>query len=204
MVPLAPARTSALAVLLFAVTASAQTLNGPALVQALQHGGYNIVMRHASSPMKAPDKLEAEPDNPNGLRQLDEKGKASAAKMGDALRALKIPIGEVLSSPTYRALETAHFAKLPEPRLAPELGETIDTMQPTSQEQTNWLRQRVTQFPSGTNTLLITQSPNLVGAFPQQAKGIAEGEALIFGPDGKGGATLVARVKIDDWAKLKP
>jgi hypothetical protein len=31
------------------------------------------------------------------------------------------------------------------------------------------------------------------------ATGVADSEALIFGPDGKGGATLVARVKIDAW-----
>ena len=36
----------------------------------------------------------------------------------------------------------------------------------------------------------------------QLANGAADGEALIVGPDGKGGASLVARVKIDDWPAL--
>jgi hypothetical protein len=35
------------------------------------------------------------------------------------------------------------------------------------------------------------------------ASGLADGEALIFGPDGKGGATLVARVKIEEWPGLQ-
>jgi hypothetical protein len=34
------------------------------------------------------------------------------------------------------------------------------------------------------------------------AADVAEGEALIFGSDGKGGSALVARVKIDDWPTL--
>jgi len=38
--------------------------------------------------------------------------------------------------------------------------------------------------------------------FPAAAMGLADGEALIFGPDGKGGAVVVARLKIEEWAKL--
>lgn len=193
-------------VLLFSVVnmASAQTLSGPALIQALQHGGYVIVMRHASSPMQPPAKEQADPENTNDERQLDDRGKTDATQFGAALRRLKIPIGEVLSSPTYRALETVRLAKLPQPQAATELGENGKSMQATSSAQAEWLRHRVTEFPKGTNTLLVTHYPNLTAAFPQQGAGVTDGEALIFGPDGKGGATLVARVKIEDWPKLNP
>jgi hypothetical protein len=34
------------------------------------------------------------------------------------------------------------------------------------------------------------------------AAGVEDGEALIFGSDGKGGTTLVARIKIDEWPKM--
>ena len=185
-------------------TASAQTLTGAALVQALQHGGYVIVMRHASSPMQPPPKEQANPDNTNDERQLDERGRKDATGFGDALRELKIPIGEVLSSPTYRAVETIRLARLPQPQPVPELGENGRGMQGSSAAQAEWLRHRVTQFPKGTNTLLVTHFPNLTAAFPQEAAGVSDGEALIFGPDGKGGAALVARVKIEDWPSLHP
>jgi len=33
--------------------------------------------------------------------------------MGDTFRRLRIPVGQVLSSPTYRALETARLAQNP-------------------------------------------------------------------------------------------
>ena len=50
-----------------------------------------------------PDKASANPDNFKLERQLDEAGRWSAIAMGAASRDLKIPIGEVFSSPTYRA-----------------------------------------------------------------------------------------------------
>jgi hypothetical protein len=49
----------------------------------------------------------------------------------------------------------------------------------------------------------VTHLPNIAAAFPALATGVTEGEALVFGPDGKGGATLVARVKIEEWPRLK-
>jgi phosphohistidine phosphatase SixA len=189
-------------VLAFSSTACAQSLSGVKLVAALQRGGYVIVMRHASSPMQPPDKNAADSGNSKDERQLDDRGKADATEMGDALRRLKIPIGEVLSSPTYRALETTQYAKLPRPRTVPELGENGASMQGVTKAQTDWLRRRVNQLPKGTNTVLVTHYPNLKAAFPQESANLGDGEALVFGSDGKGGATLVARVKIEDWAKL--
>ncbi|MEO8100444.1 MAG: histidine phosphatase family protein [Acidobacteriota bacterium] len=176
----------------------AQTLAGDALVKALQQGGYVILMRHAASPRTAPDKAAANPDNTKLERQLDAEGRESATALGKALRALKIPLGEVVSSPTYRALETVKYAQFPKAVEAPELGDNGQSMQGGTAAQAEWLKKRVTQMPKGTNTVLITHSPNLTGAFPQLAVGVADGEAMIFGP----GTTLVARVKIDEWQKL--
>jgi len=185
-----------------AMAAHAQALQGAALVQALRHGGYVIAMRHANSPMVPPAKDEVNADNLKGERQLDAEGRASAVAMGKALRELKIPIGEVLSSPTYRALETVKYARLGTAKTTPELGEDASGMQGGSEAQAQWLRDRIKKLPSGTNTFLITHSGNIKSAFPQVAADVAEGEALIFGSDGKGGSALVARVKIDDWPTL--
>lgn len=182
--------------------ASGQTLQGEALVKALRQGGYVIVMRHARSPLEVPDKQTANPDNTKPERQLDAEGQATATAMGKALRDLKIPIGEVLSSPTYRALETVKYAQLGSARTYLELGDNDQSMQGGTQAQAEWLREKVKQFPKGTNTILVTHAPNLTGAFPEAARGVEDGEALIFGPDGKGGAALVARVKIGEWAKM--
>jgi phosphohistidine phosphatase SixA len=197
----------AAAILLLAGTAHAQDLRGEALVKSLQKGGYVIVMRHASSPREAPDKQSANPDNTKPERQLDEAGRKTAIAMGQAIRDLKIPIGSVLSSPTYRALETVRLAQFGVPQTFPELGDNGQSMQGGTPAQAAWLQQQVTHFPAGTNTILVTHFPNITAAFPQWSSGLADGEALIIGPDGKGpddkdGARLVTRIKIEEWPLL--
>ncbi len=189
-------------VLAIAGFAPAQQLQGEALVRALQKGGYVILMRHASSPREAPDKQRANADNVRAERQLDEEGRMTAVAMGKALHDLKIPIGEVLSSPTYRALETVRYAELGTAKTFDELGDGGQSMQSSSEAQTAWLKTRAAQFPSGTNTVIVTHFPNITRAFPDWSKGVADGEALILASDGKGAANLVARVKIEDWPKM--
>jgi phosphohistidine phosphatase SixA len=190
--------------LLAASAASAQTLSGAGLVSALRNGGYVIVMRHARSPNDLPDKRTAQADNVNLERQLDEEGRAAATAMGKALRDLKIPIAEVLTSPTYRARETARLAGWTQATIAPELGDNGQGMQQVAPDaQTAWLLARASQKPAaGANAILVTHLPVLTRAFPQASAGLADGEALIVAPDGKGGATVAARVTIAAWPHL--
>jgi phosphohistidine phosphatase SixA len=187
-----------------AASASAEQLEGDALVAALREGGYVIVMRHPSSPFTKPDKATANPDNTQLERQLDEKGRDTARAMGEAIRTLHIPIGDVLSSPTYRALEAVRLAAFGKPRTFPELAEGVQSMkQNADATRSAWLRMKAAAAPrKGTDTLIVTHTPNLTGAFASDAKDMAAGEALIFHPDGKGGTSVVARIKIEEWPKL--
>jgi len=187
-----------------AFAAGAPLFSGKQLVAALQRGGYVILMRHASSPGSPPDPAQADVENIKHERQLDAGGRASAQAMGEAIRRLRIPVGEVLSSPAYRALETARLAQLPSPQTFEELGETGKSMgRDQAGTRGAWIRSRVSRGPKpGTNTVIITHYPNITDAFADQATDLAEGEALIFRPDGRGSASLVGRVKIDDWPKL--
>jgi len=185
------------ATLLLAGTVFGQQLQGDALVKALQQGGYVIVMRHASSPREVPDKQTANPDNVKPERQLDQEGRSTATAMGKALRDLKIPIGAVFTSPTYPALETIRYARFDNPKPVPALGDNSQSMQGGTEEQAAWLKKMVTEYPNGTNTLLVTHSPNISLAFPEAAMNIAEGEALVFGPAG-----VLARIKIEEWKRL--
>jgi hypothetical protein len=184
-------------------TAQAETLSGAALVTTLRHGGCVILMRHASSPPAPPTAASAEPTNTKLERQLDEAGRSSALAMGAALKTLTIPIGEVWSSPTYRAQETVRLANLPDPAVAAELGDGEQSMQAITNGQTVWLQAKVAERPrAGTNTIFVTQFPNIVGAFGQNASGLAEGEALILRPTGTGENEIMGRVKIQEWPSL--
>jgi len=189
----------------FAVSAPIRgdSLEGPALISSLRQGGYVIVMRHPSSPSTIPDKAQADPRNTKLERQLDDEGRKTAQEMGEAFRKLHIPVGDVLSSPTFRATESVRLAKFGEPKTLAQLDDGGQSMQSNADnERSTWLRKKVTESPrSGTNTVIVTHTPNLTGAFGQDAAGVAAGEALIFHPTGNK-ADLVARLKIEEWPKL--
>jgi phosphohistidine phosphatase SixA len=185
-------------------SAHSEPLAGKELSAALRSGGYVILMRHASSPRNLPDAAQADVENINHERQLDEEGRASARAMGEALRRAHIPIGDVWSSPTYRALQTIKLARLGSPTTFEELGDGGQSMRADKTgARANWLKAKSSAPPGPhENTLIVTHFPNISEAYPQDAVGLADGEALILHPDGHGGATIVARVKIDEWATM--
>jgi phosphohistidine phosphatase SixA len=204
--PTVNAGTLALAIVVVALASGhvgAQTLAGSELVAALRKGGYVIVVRHARSPREAPDERTANADNATRERQLDEGGRADAMAMGKAMRELRIPIGTVLTSPTYRARETVRLAQWEKAVVVPELGDRGQSMQGVTEVEGAWLRNRVTQFPTGTNTIIVTHLPNITRAFPQDAQGIEDGDALVFGRNSQSASAVVGRIKISEWPSLK-
>ena len=196
--------TALCAALLLGLVQVASAADQSALLASLRHGGYVILMRHASSPRTPPDKGSANPDNTVPERQLDEAGRHSAKAMGEAFRTLMIPIGVVLCSPTYRARETLRWAGLAPTRIDAELGDGGQSMAGITALQAAWLRQQVSEFPEGSNTLIVTHYPNIAAAFASEAAGLEDGEALIIGPDGHGGTVVHARIRIEEWPRLGP
>ena len=185
-------------------TAPREPLPEATLIRTLRQGGCVLLMRHASSPAALPGK-DAEPDNPAHERQLDATGRSTARAMGEALRALRIPVGRVLSSPTYRTRETVRLAALGTPEIAAQLDAAAADMAHADEDaaRAKWLRDQVTAAPlAGANTVIVTHSTNILGAFREQAADPHEGEAFVFRPDGAGGAALIARVRIEDWPRL--
>jgi phosphohistidine phosphatase SixA len=171
------------------LAAWAQSLSGAALLEALQGGGYVLVMRHGSSPRTPPDAKTADPENVQHERQLDEVGRSTVRAMGAALQRLHIGVGQVYSSPTYRALQTAQLAQ----------GMQADT----GGARGAWLRAKAAQSPTaGRNSLIVTHFPNITEAFGPSAAGLADGETLVLRPDGHGGVSVVARVRIEEWPHL--
>lgn len=185
---------------LLALPAHPAELAGPDLLAALRQGGMVLVMRHALSPREAPATPSA--DNVAGERELDENGKRTATAMGEALRALRIPVGPARSSPTYRARQTAQALGFAHPALEELLGDGGQGMAADSEgRRSAFLRDQVRMAPAaGSNTLLITHFPNLQGAFGEAAANVADGETLVFRP---GSAAPVGRIKIGQWTHLE-
>jgi phosphohistidine phosphatase SixA len=185
--------------------AFAQPLAGSDLINALRQGGYIIVMRHANSPQTRPDGSVAAPGNARLERQLNENGHRTAKAMGASLKALGIPIGEVLSSPTFRTLETVRELAVGDPKTFNELGDGSQGYEISSlEESTRFMRARAAEPPRpGTNTLIVTHLPNLQSAFGDSANDIDEGEVFILRPGARDGGP-VGRIKIDEWPRLAP
>jgi phosphohistidine phosphatase SixA len=173
------------------------------LVGLLRQGGYVLLMRHASSPREVPTREQANPDNLELERQLDESGRRGASAMGDALRRLQIPIRAVFTSPTYRAMETVKLARLDRPQAVNELGDGGQSMQSVSEAQASWLRSRVSEAPRSGNTIFVTHQPNLSRAFPDWGASVADGETVVLRSDGRGGIAVIGRIPIDDWPRLR-
>jgi phosphohistidine phosphatase SixA len=173
------------------------------LITLLRQGDYVMVMRHATSPREAPTKEQANPDNVKLEGQLDESGRRGASAMGDALRRLQIPIGDVLTSPTYRAMETVKLVRLDRPQAVNELGDGGQSMQGVSEAQGSWLRSRVSETPRTGNTMLVTHQPNLSRAFPDWGSSVADGETVVLRPDGRGGVAVIGRIPIEEWSRLR-
>lgn len=69
-------------------------------MEALRGGRYTIYFRHAPTDWSQSDQIEAAGDRascePDQMRQLSDIGRATARRMGEAIRALDIPVGKVL------------------------------------------------------------------------------------------------------------
>jgi hypothetical protein len=84
-------------------------LSPGALVDRLRAGGLAIVIRHGHTDGAA----DADPidiADCSTQRNLSARGRADSEAMGEAIRALGIPIGDVLSSVYCRAMDTGRLA----------------------------------------------------------------------------------------------
>src|SRR5256714_947481 len=98
-----------LALALFLAGAAAAQPNA-ALVDQLRAGGYVLYMRHTSTDFSQNDsRMQSYADCAN-QRNLTDKGRDEARLVGQQVKRLNIPIGEVLASPYCRTMETARLA----------------------------------------------------------------------------------------------
>ena len=85
----------------------------------LKGGGQVVLMRHAVTTPGVGDPEGMRLADCATQRNLSDEGRAHAKQVGEAFRARKIPVGQVLSSPWCRCLETARLAFGIEPQASP-------------------------------------------------------------------------------------
>ncbi len=180
-------------------------LSGEPLVALLRAGGNNIYFRHAQTDWSQDDHIERAGDwascEPTRVRQLSQAGRRTARAVGDAMRALRIPVGAILASPYCRTVETAKLMNLG------PVTNTTDVMNLRAAEYFGG-RDAVLQRarsrlavppPANMNVVLVAHGNVARGAtdvYPDEAEGV------IFRPDGNGGFTFVGRLTPEQWAAL--
>jgi phosphohistidine phosphatase SixA len=175
-----------------------------ALISSLRAGGNVIVLRHGATNADQADTNPLDPNDRTHQRQLNDNGRAAAKAMGEALRALKVPVGQVTTSVFYRAIETGTLLGFGEVKTTADITEGGLVVSPNENNRRAAAMKKLaaTAPPAGTNVILVTHKPNIMDAFGKDWFDVREGEASVFKPDGKGGFTLVGRVLAADWAKL--
>jgi broad specificity phosphatase PhoE len=190
------------AMLTMAVPAMA-VANDADLAQALRTGGLVILVRHGAT---YSDQADTDPQNFDDItaqRNLNDKGKALAKAFGDALRQVGVPVGHVYTSMYNRAYETAVLAGFRVIEKTSDLteGGRMVSMNENGRRAEALREMLATEPEVGSNTVLITHKPNIVAALGKDWSDVKEGEASIFRPE-NGSYRLVARVQMDEWARI--
>jgi hypothetical protein len=124
-------------------------------------------------------------------RNLTDRGRDEARALGEHVRRLKIPIGEVLASPFCRTMETARLA----------FGKARATGDvrggPVEASRYEALRKLLSSpVPRGTNRVISSHgNPFYALAGPPY---LAEGEIAVVRPEGER-FSVIARIRLTDW-----
>ncbi|MEP9396056.1 histidine phosphatase family protein [Mesorhizobium sp. KR2-14] len=166
--------------LLVVLAPASATEAGWALLRA---GGHVVLLRNAITPGGSGEPANFDISKCETQRNLSDRGKQQARKMGALFAARAETVERVLSSRYCNALETARIAfndRIVEP-FAP-----LDQPSPgteVSEEQKEAILNEIRAFSGSGNLVLVTHQEVIAALTGANAR---EGEAIIVRPDGKG------------------
>ncbi|MDH4093737.1 MAG: histidine phosphatase family protein [Betaproteobacteria bacterium] len=161
-----------------------------ALWPALRGGGHVLLIRHAQTDPGVGDPPGFRLEECATQRNLSAEGRAQARALGAVLRARQVPLGEVLSSPWCRCVETAE--------LAFGRAQTWDALSnlhgrpQNAAEQVRAMRPRIAAHRGADNLVLVSHGSTagaLTGEYP------AMGEVLVLKPQPPG-FRVVGRISL--------
>jgi broad specificity phosphatase PhoE len=158
------------ALLLAAVSLAAQA--DEALWKLVRAGGQVLFIRHATTTPGVGDPPGFRLDDCKTQRNLSDDGRAEAKRLGEALRARNVPIGEILSSPWCRCHETARLAFGREASTWTALSNLFGRRE-NADAQVREMRARVGAWRGKGNLVLVSHGSTalpLTGVHPQQAE----------------------------------
>lgn len=155
-----------LLVMAAALVANAQPPSPTKLLPELQKGGYVLVIRHPKTNNDAADTDPLNLENVKAQRQLSDEGRKQAKDLGEAFRALKIPVEKVVSSKFYRAEEAAKLLNVGEVATTVDVSEGGLVVSPNeNQRRAKALKQLLSTPPAkGKNLVIVSHKPNIQDA----------------------------------------
>ena len=184
--------------------ANSQPAASPAQsIDALRQGGHVIVFRHGATYSDQADTDPLDLKNVAKQRQLNDDGRALAKSIGESMRKLRIPVGQVQTSMFQRAIDTGTLLGFGDAKPLLDISEGGLVVTPTENNRRAAAMKKLaaTAPPAGTNVILISHKPNIMDAFGKDWFDVREGEASVFKPEGSG-YRVVVRVQAADWGKL--
>jgi broad specificity phosphatase PhoE len=182
---------------LVAWLACAWSLSGVALAddslwKLLERGGQVVLMRHTVTTPGVGD--------PDGMvladcstqRNLSEEGRAHARQIGEALRARRIAVTHLYSSPWCRCQETARLVARRDPEILPALANLFGRSD-TDGRQVAQLRALASRKPASGNVVMVTHGSTilaLTGISP------GTGEMVLLTPQDGGRFTVAGRLEV--------
>lgn len=171
-------------------------------IKQLRGGGFSLYLRHGYTDNIRADRVPVvDLDDCSTQRPLTEEGRQIAARVGEAIRKARIPIGDIHVSPLCRARESAtaafpgqvhsvdpdlmYTANLTDGQKAPIIARTRKLL--------------AAPLEAGSNRLLVAHGPNLMdlmGYFPKEAT------LVVFRPQGEGRFDYVASIPPTLWPEL--
>ena len=164
-----------------------------------------VFMRHGETGPAYSDRAQAVMGDCATQRNLTAEGRVQNEKIASAMKALRIPVGKVLSSEFCRSWQTAEalFGKvgytvtsqLSVPKSYPSVNKADAEASNAS------LNAMLSEKPAtGSNTFLVSHGINVLLATRYHPD--IQAEMVVFRPDGKGQYARLGSLMPDDWLRL--
>lgn len=169
------------------------------VIKQLQKGGYVLYVRHGNTDASHPDRAPSVDLNDcMTQRPLTEEGRLVMIGVGQSIRKVKIPVGEVIASPLCRAKESA-LAAFGEHFVVSDLLMYTGNMTTEEKKPVVNATRRLLSTPvsGGGNRVLVAHAPNLMdmmGYFPKP-----EGTVVVFKPLGGNQFEYLGSIAPQQW-----
>lgn len=162
-------------------------------IEAARAGGVTLVCRHAITDSSHREQEPVDYDDPATQRRLSPEGERQSRSLGEAFRALRIPVDDVIASPMQRARRTAElmFGRA-----------TIDSTWHTNGSDYGGppleARRRMLRSPPATVRLIVSHIGTMGSVLDGIEHRVAEGDCVVLRPTSDG-FTIVGVVPWRSW-----